>query len=427
MKNERDVEPPYDSVTLGGYQLSPCDLNDIQTEPTPQPLSTTIKPTHLMKKIPAELRRRELNFKSERVSYRRILWRMRDDSQFLRSTIQAAFVLLCIWIGIEFSLFVRWGTSAGTTPYYSRPPGVEGFLPISAMISLKYFLQTHIINEIHPSGLLIFIAIAAVGLLLKKAFCSWLCPIGTLSESLWMLGRRLLGKNITVTKWLDYPLRSLKYFLLLFFVYFVSGMDVPTLKAFIYSPYNKVADIKMYMFFANITSFALWMVIILMMFSLVIKNFWCRYLCPYGALLGALSWLSPLKVTRNKSTCVDCELCTKVCPANIRVHKVGNHHSTSPFGRVWSDECTNCLACVEACPVENTLDIRATFTRTRIPSWVFGALVAGVFIAITGMAMLTGHWKNRISQEEYLKRFQQINSPLYEHNYGKVPNYDQND
>jgi len=54
-------------------------------------------------------------------------------------------------------------------------------------------------------------------------------------------------------------------------------------------------------------------------------------------------------------------------------------------------------------------------------------LVAGVFIAITGMAMLTGHWKNRISQEEYLKRFQQINSPLYEHNYGKVPNYDQND
>jgi polyferredoxin len=52
----------------------------------------------------------------------------------------------------------------------------------------------------------------------KKAFCSWLCPIGTLSESLWMLGRKLFGKNPGLPRWLDYPLRSLKYLLLFFFV-----------------------------------------------------------------------------------------------------------------------------------------------------------------------------------------------------------------
>lgn len=308
--------------------------------------------------------------------------------------------------------------SNGQASFSERPPGAEGFLPISALISLNYWFQTGIVNNIHPSGLFIFVAIAATGILLKKAFCSWLCPIGTLSESLHILGKKLFGKNITVTKWLDYPLRSIKYLLAFFFVYSIVQMDIPTLAAFIYSPYNKMADVKMYLFFANITSFALWTIIILMIFSVFIKNFWCRYLCPYGALLGALSWLSPLKITRNKSTCIDCELCTKACPSNINVHTAG---------KVWSDECMNCLACVQVCPVKETLDVRTSLTKTQVPNWVFGVLVVGVFVAITGFAMLTGQWQNSMTKEEYQKRFQNVDSPLYQHNRGSVPEYSPQD
>jgi hypothetical protein len=87
----------------------------------------------------------------------------------------------------------------------------------------------------------------------------------------------------------------------------------------------------------------------------------------------------------------------------------------------------NCLACVEVCPVKETLDIRTSITKTKIPNWVFGTLVAGIFVAITGLAMLTGHWQNGISQEEYLKRFQNLDSPLYQHNQGSVPNYGPDD
>jgi polyferredoxin len=333
-------------------------------------------------------------------------------------TIQAVFFLLCGWIGIEFYYFAKWGSTGGQSSFIPRSPGVEGFLPISSLISFKYWIQTGIINDIHPSGLFIFIAIIATSLLLKKAFCSWLCPIGTLSEALWMFGEKLFGKNLTIPKWLDYPLRSLKYILLLFFVWSIWQMDVPSLKAFIYSPYNKVADIKMFMFFANISMFALWTVIILMTLSVFIKNFWCRFLCPYGALLGALSWMSPLKITRNKSTCVNCELCTKVCLSNIKVHNAR---------QVLSDECTSCLECVQICPVKNTLNIRTSISDTRVHNWLFGTLVVAVFVAITGLAMLTGHWQNNISKEEYLKRFQQIESPIYQHFRGRVPEYSTND
>ena len=370
------------------------------------------------KKIPPELRHQKINFSFEPVWYKRLVRRLKEDSQFLRSTIQFAFVLLCIWIGIEFYLFVEWGKSGGAGAYPGRPPGAEGFLPISALMSLKYWLQTGIVNEIHPASIFILLAVIGTSLVLKKAFCSWLCPVGTLSESLWMLGAKLFGKNLRVTQWLDYPLRSLKYLLLFFFVYAIWQMDVPALKNFIYSPYNKVADIKMYLFFADIGSFALWTILVLVALSVVIKNFWCRYLCPYGALLGFLSFLSPLKITRNKETCIDCELCTKACPSSINVHKAG---------RVWSDECMSCLQCVEVCPVKQTLLMRTRKNAKPVPPWVFGTLVAGVFVAVTGLAMLTGSWQNGITQEEYQRRFQNIDSPVYQHNRGETPQYGPND
>ncbi|MEX0736313.1 MAG: 4Fe-4S binding protein [Bacteroidota bacterium] len=367
-----------------------------------------------VKKLPSELRRRKINFALEPVWYRRLILRLKEDSQFLRSTVQLAFVLLCVWIGFEFYLFMQWGMSAGIEPFFTRPPGVEGFLPISALISLKYWMLTGMINVIHPSGLFILLAIVATGILLKKAFCGWLCPIGTLSESLWMAGQKLFGRNLRVTPWLDYPLRSLKYLLLAFFLYAIWQMDTAALKYFIESPYNKVADIKMYLFFAELSTFALWTVLILAGLSVVIKNFWCRYLCPYGALLGALSWFSPMKITRTKETCIDCELCTKACPSGIKVHKVG---------RVWSDECMSCMQCVEACPVIDTLQMRTSKKAEAVPPWVFGTLVAGVFVAITGLAMLTGNWQNGISREEYAKRFQELDAPVYQHFQGDVAPY----
>ena len=89
-------------------------------------------------------------------------------------------------------------------------------------------------------------------------------------------------------------------------------------------------------FFTKIDAFALWTLIILVVFSVLIKNFWCRYLCPYGALLGFLSIFSPLKITRNEETCTDCEACTDACPHAIRVHT---------RLRVISDECTACGMC----------------------------------------------------------------------------------
>ncbi len=372
----------------------------------------------VVKKIPAGMRRRKFTAHPSQPWYIRQRDRLRNDTQYFRSAVQLAFTLLCLWIGIEFYLFMQWGMSNGVESYSERPPGVEGFLPISALMGIMHWISSGALNTIHPAGSIILIAIVVLSVVLKKSFCSWMCPIGTLSESLWLLGQRLFKRNIDLWRWLDYPLRSLKYLLLFFFISAIGAMSVRDLEIFIGSPYNKVADIKMYLFFADITPFALWTIILLMLLSVVIKNFWCRYLCPYGALLGIAGFFSPFRITRAKESCIDCELCTKVCPSRISVHSVG---------QVWSDECTSCLRCVEECPVKETLVLRSRKSSATVSPFVFGTLIVGVFIAITGLGMLTGKWYNSVSREEYQFRFQRLDSPLYNHAQGSVPSYGPND
>ena len=87
----------------------------------------------------------------------------------------------------------------------------------------------------------------------------------------------------------------------------------------------------------------------------------------------------------------------------------------------------SCLRCTEVCPVKDTLDLRRRSGRRGVPNWVLAALVAGVFVAVTGLAMLTGRWHNAISQAEYLKRVEQINTSVYQHHQGRVPDYGPND
>lgn len=320
----------------------------------------------------------------------------------VRLLVQIGFAALCIWIGIEFHGFVRYIESAGIEPYAVRPPGVDGFLPISSLMSLYYFILTGIIHPFHPAGLFILSAIILLSLLFGKAFCSWFCPVGLLSESLGDIGRKLFGRLLNPPRWLDYPLRSLKYLLLAFFVYTIFwAMDAMALRAFLDSPYNLVSDIKMYWFFAEPSRTTVIVLGILIALSLVIRHFWCRYLCPYGALLGVTSLLSPHKIKRIESGCIDCGACARVCPARINVDKVRT---------VLSDECTSCLTCVQSCPVSNTLMYQNIVTKRTISARALAITICVIFMAVTGTAMALGRWHNSVPSTEYLNHREALHS-----------------
>jgi len=325
---------------------------------------------------------------------KKIIRNQEKSIQKYRFIIQSLFALLCIWIGIDFYLFAHYLQSGGSAQFYSRPPGVDGFLPISSFMSFYLFLTTGQIHSAHPAGLFIFLAIILMSLLFGKSFCSWLCPIGFLSELIGDFGEKIFKRKFHLPKWLDYPLRSVKYLLLGFLFYAVFFlMGIATVKAFLNSPYNQVADLKMFYFFADISRTAIIILAVLFLLSIFVRNFWCRYLCPYGALLGLISFLSPNKIKRNPVSCIDCGLCNKACMQAIKVDKVKT---------VWSDECTSCMSCVDACPVADTLDLKSIYTKKKINKKAVAIGVVSIFLVVTGFAMFTGHWQNDITKQEYL-------------------------
>jgi polyferredoxin len=238
----------------------------------------------------------------------------RSYIRYARYSVQWGIFFLLIYAGYSFYLFVEYFAgnplpqeSSVPVPPVMRPPSVDGFLPIGSLMALKLWITTGIFDRIHPSGLVIFSIALAMALLLKKGFCGWICPVGALSDVTWKLGKKLTGKNYHLPGIMDDILRSVKYLLMIFFLYVVfMKMPPSAILQFLEGDYYKIADVKMLYFFTHMTTVTFITLLILFVLSFFFKNFWCRYLCPYGALLGLISMCSPLKITRNDDRKREC-------------------------------------------------------------------------------------------------------------------------
>jgi polyferredoxin len=325
-----------------------------------------------------------------------------ENSQRIRHAVQAVFLLLNAWIGIQFYLWVRFFERGGVGFHVARPAGAEGWLPIAGFMNFKAFLTTGKVPVVHPAAMFLFMAFLAMSLLAKKSFCSWLCPVGTFSESLASLGKKLFRRNLPLPRWLDIPLRGLKYLLLGFFAFIIASMSAATIQEFMGSPYGLIADVKMLNFFREMSETAAIVVAALVLLSIPVENLWCRYLCPYGALMGLASLLSPLKIRRNPAACIDCAKCAHACPASLPVDRLV---------QIRSIECTACMECIASCPSEGAL--RFSLPERRNPSAALPrmrravsplamvGILAVLFFGMILIARASGHWQTNVPREIY--------------------------
>ncbi len=309
-----------------------------------------------------------------------------------RNLIQVAFLGWSLYLGLRLAAFVEYLNSRGQLPAVERPTGVDAYLPIGALISLKNWLVNDQFDRLHPAALVLLLTFLALAFLTRKSFCAWICPVGAVSEGLYRSQERISRVRLRLWPWLDKLLMGVKYLLLLFFVKLIIDMPPASLQSFLASPYWALSDIKMLHFFTAPTATTVVVITILAVLSLFIRLFWCRYLCPYGALLGLFSWLSPSRIARQTNSCKNCGQCDRACPASLKI---------SSCDTITSVECTGCLTCVQSCPQPETLHM--TTARRRVPAWGFMLLVIIVFSCGVCAGMISGHWHSSLTEADYAR------------------------
>lgn len=333
-----------------------------------------------------------------RTSRRKLRRRVSPEySQPLRRSFQIAFLLLNVWIGGKFYLWVRRLETGNPASGVTRPAGVDGWLPIAGLMNLKYWLTSGRLPSEHPAAMFLLVTFLAIAFLCRKAFCSWLCPVGTLSEYLWRAGGQIFRRNFHLPRWVDLPLRGLKYLLLAFFVWAIANMPADAIREFMRTPYGAIADVRMLNFFRYLGETAAIVLGVLMVASVLVQNFWCRYLCPYGALLGLTSLLSPLRIRRSEKACIDCAKCAKACPSALPVDTLIT---------IKSAECTGCPECVAVCPAEGALEMAlppwgSPAKGRRLPAWAMAVGIAALFFGIVAFAKASHHWNGDIPESVY--------------------------
>lgn len=324
----------------------------------------------------------------------RFEWRAVFGSRWLA---KVAFLILFLASVVQLLRFERWARGDG--PFVRRPEAVAGLLPIGHFTSFFAWIRGGGWDVLLPAGLVIIIGALILSFVFKRGFCAWVCPVGTIWEAFAALGRRVMGRNVRVWKWLDLFGRSVRYLLAASFMTLLMLVSIEEAVGFRQLPYMWIADLKILHLMAEPG----WLVAagLAAVLSFVFGPVWCRYLCPLGGLYSAVGAASPCAVERDKDTCIHCRRCTKVCHAFVEPEKLE---------RVWAPECDGCMDCVKVCPVDGCLEARA-FSRIRIAPWAWPVLAVVLWFIVWGFSVALGQWESKIPPEVFREV---INSGLIE-------------
>ena len=196
-------------------------------------------------------------------------------------------------------------------------------------------LQQFIVNGQFP--LFTIGSLGVYGMLLGRAFCGWACPFGTMHDLLSQPNakRRIQARNYWYTK-----------YIILFLALALAWIALDTVFCKFCPSGSLFAAIPFRLLYPEAVEFGLFFYIhmftlaLTIVLALLISRFWCRYLCPLGAIAGAFNKVSIVNISLDEKRCKKCFLCLEACGMKItKLEDIGN-----------STDCILCGRCVEACP-----------------------------------------------------------------------------
>lgn len=259
-----------------------------------------------------------------------------------RKWIQVIFFTVAALIAVNHTL-----AEAGKAIPFVGEASLHAVCPFGGVVSIySLFSSGTLVKKTHESSvvLMVIVFVAAVGL--GPLFCGWICPFGTFQEWISKIGRKIFKKkfNRFIPYKFDKYLRFLRYIVLAWVIVMTAWSGKIIFEA--YDPY-----FALFQFWTGEVAVSAYIILaVVILLSLFVERPFCKYACPYGAVLGIFNLFRVFGLKRNAASCIDCGACDRACPMNIPV-------STS--GTVRNHQCISCFKCTSTdgvCPVGGTLE-----------------------------------------------------------------------
>lgn len=286
--------------------------------------------------------------------------------QWARRLSQGALVALAAFLGLRHQF------GSGGSP-------IDAYCPFGGLESLYSWLTTgKMLPKTGFSNFILLGVLLLITLFSGGIFCGWLCPLGTVQEWLYKLRRKIVPKSINIPVRVDRILRKLKYgVLILVLIMTIRGV------ALWFENYDPFKVLFHFNFETTTAYIVLGLTIGL---SFLIERFWCKYLCPLGALLEPLAKVGLIRV-RKTDECVQCNLCLRQCSMGL-----------NEIGAVG---CNNCMECVTSCPTagkSTTVKIGKKKIRRSPVLLPLTGILAGLILIVGSMG--AGVWETRTAMSK---------------------------
>jgi len=264
----------------------------------------------------------------------------RPRSIWIRRVVQIFFFVFVALISVNHTL----AESGGGIPLLSSA-SLHSLCPFGGVITIyQYATVGTFVQKIHESAFVLMIIGFALAILFGPVFCGWVCPLGTIQEWMAKWGKKLFRRryNHFIPARIDNILRYARYLVLAWVVYVTATSG--TLIFAEYDPYFALFNF----WSSEVAIGGLVILGLTLVLSFFVERPWCKYACPYGAVLGITNLFRVFKIKRAESTCKADGACSIMCPMNIPVDSVKT---------VRNHQCISCLECTSEaiCPVASTV------------------------------------------------------------------------
>ncbi len=194
--------------------------------------------------------------------------------------------------------------------------------------------------------LVLILAVFPITIIWGRFFCGYLCSFGAMGDLVWAVSSRVHPRKVRTGGTAGRILRFVRFIILTAAVIFlwIPGRSYESSL----SPWNVFGMLtsgNLTVMLQGIATVGMVLLVLIVIGSAVVERFFCRYLCPLGAIFSLVSGWRLFRIHRKERTCVHCHRCAARCSMGLPVDEA------SPF--VSSGDCIDCMECMTVCPNES--------------------------------------------------------------------------